>query len=127
MGPAGATESCVGRFFAVPLLKSEPFFFVLCKLRVFLLSARCSTAADSARVEAAVRTVLRRSSGSIDLSSSSSVTSSSVGGRPSSMTQKDGGSRGLEDVWEGRGRKRESRCGGNEGEAENSPALVTPR
>lgn len=43
------------------------------------------------------------------------------------MAQKDGGSQGLEGVWEGWGRRRESRCGGNEEEAENSPALVTPR
>jgi len=86
----GLTESCAGGFFWDPRLKNELFFLDLFR-RDFLFSARCSTAADSASVEAAVRTVLRRSSGSIDPSSSSSVTSSSVGGRLLNMAQREGG------------------------------------
>lgn len=120
-GTVGPTESGTGRFFWELLLKNEPFFLPLF-MRVFLLSARCSTAADSARVEAAVLTVLRRSSGSIDLSSSSSVTSSSVAGRLRNMAQREGGCRGVERVWVEREGEGGGRCGRDEEETENSSA-----
>jgi len=81
-------------------------------MRVLLFSARCSTAADSARVEAAVRTVLRRSSGSIDLASSSSVTSSSSFGRLLNMGQRGGGTQGVEGGMGGMGGG--GRCGRDE-------------
>lgn len=54
-------------------------------LRDFLLSARCSDLMDSSIAEAAVRTVLRRSSGSIVSSSSSSVSGSLTIDRRRSM------------------------------------------
>ena len=61
------------RRFSVPLRKnSDPFFLI-----VFLLSTRCSVRIDSAMVEAAVRTVRRRSSGSTASFTSSSMSTSS--------------------------------------------------
>ena len=62
-----------GRFFSVFRLKKDLFLRI-----VFRRSARCSWRMDSAMVEAAVRTVLRRSSGST-ASFSSSVESRSSG------------------------------------------------
>lgn len=70
---SGFEEARWDRFFSVFLLKKDLFFLIDC-----LLCARSSVRFDSAMVEAAVRTVRRRSSGST-ASFSSSVCSRSSG------------------------------------------------
>ena len=113
----GVEEGCSGAaccscFFFSLLKNREPFF-----LTDFRRSARCSWRMDSAIVDAAVRTVRRRSSGST--LSSSSVSGSSVRRRKGAMgvrrTQSQPGRRmgrkGVEKEVRDAGEEREMRAG----------------